>query len=145
MTLPIKTVCVALIAGSLSSFASSATAVPLSASLSLRGAADPAVQTVQWRRGWGGLGFGLAAAAIIGGAIASSSYYGYGYGYGYPGYAYSGYAPAYYSYGYAPAYYGYGYAPAYAGYAYAPAYAGYAYAYPRYRSGIYLRRNLRRW
>ena len=134
MTLPIKTVCVALIAGSLSSFANSATAVPLSASLSLRGAADPAVQTVQWRRGWGGLGFGLAAAAIIGGAIASSSYYGYGYGY--PGYAYSGYAPAYY---------GYGYAPAYAGYAYAPAYAGYAYAYPRYRSGIYLRRNLRRW
>jgi len=143
MTLPIKTVCVALIAGSLSSFANSATAVPLSASLSLRGAADPAVQTVQWRRGWGGLGFGLAAAAIIGGAIASSSYYGYGYGY--PGYAYSGYAPAYYGYGYAPAYYGYGYAPAYAGYAYAPAYAGYGYAYPRYRSGIYLRRNLRRW
>ena len=134
MTLPIKTVCIALIAGSLSSFANSATAVPLSASLSLRGAADPAVQTVQWRRGWGGLGFGLAAAAIIGGAIASSSYYGYGYGY--PGYAYSGYAPAYY---------GYGYAPAYAGYAYAPAYAGYGYAYPRYRSGIYLRRNLRRW
>jgi hypothetical protein len=61
-----------------------------------------------WRGGgwgWGGFGLGLAAGAIIGGALASP-YYGY-YGY-YPGY----YAPAYY----ASPYYGYyGYSGGYWG------------------------------
>jgi hypothetical protein len=59
-----------------------------------------------WRGGgwgWGGVGVGLAAGALIGGAIAASSYaYGYpayGYGYGYPAYGY-GYGT---DYGY-PAY-----------------------------------------
>ena len=74
-----------------------------------------------WRGGgWGyrGLGYGLAAGALVGGAIASSAYYG-GYGgyyggYGYPAYSYA--AVPYYGYGGG---YGYGsYCPPYrSGYA----------------------------
>jgi hypothetical protein len=137
MNLPTKTLAAALVAGSVSSLAGSAGAVPLSASLGLREASTPAVQQVQWRRGWGwgGFGVGLAAGALIGGAIAATRPY-YGYGYGYPGYYGYNYAPAYYGYGY-PGYYGYS-----AGY-YAPAY-GYSYAYPRYRSRVYVR-SYRRW
>ena len=148
-----KALAAALIAGGASSLAGSADTVPLGgASLTLRDASTPTLQTVQWRRGWRGLGVGLAAGAIIGGAIAASTY---GYGYGYPAYGY-GYAPAYgYGYGYAPAYgyaptspaygYGYGYAPSYYyNYGYAPAYYGYSNAYPRYR-GSYVRRAWRRW
>ena len=74
------------------------------------------------RRGWGGVGAGIVAAAVVGGIIAANSgyryrtpYYGYGYGSGY-GYGYpSYYGPSYYSYG-AP-YYGYSrsyYRPVYA-------------------------------
>src|SRR5262249_14831926 len=65
-----------------------------------------------WRGGWGwgGVGLGLAAGALIGSAIAASSYGYYGYGYPYYGYGY-GY-PAY-GYGY-PAY-GYGYGTGYYG------------------------------
>jgi hypothetical protein len=67
---------------------------------------------VYWRGGWGwGLG-GLAAGAIIGGAIASTAPYGY----------YGGPYGSSYGYGYAPYYYGN--AP---GYAYSP-----YYAHPRY-------------
>src|SRR5262245_20013319 len=130
MSLLNKTLAAALIAGGVSSFAGSANAVPLGASLALRDAATPMVETVQWRRwgGWGGFGIGLAAGALIGGALASPYYGGYGgcYGCGYPAYAYS--YPAY-SYAYAPSY-SYGYAPAY--YSYSYAYPSY-YAYPRYR------------
>lgn len=60
-----------------------------------------------WRGGYGyrGLGYGVAAGAVGGGAIARSAYYG-GYG-GYNGGYYGGY-PAY-GYGYpAASYYGYG-------------------------------------
>jgi hypothetical protein len=133
MNLLTKMMAAALIAGGVSSLAGSADAVPLGASLSLRDASTPAVQTVRWRGGgWIGLGLGLAAGA----AIASSYRYNYGY-YGYaPGYSY-GYAPAY-SYGYAPAY-SYGYAPAYS-YAYASPYYGYA-----YRPRVYVRRAWGRW
>ena len=120
MNLPTRTVAAALIAGSVSSLANSAGAVPLAASLSLRDASTSAMQTVRWW-GWGGFGVGLAAGAIIGGALAAPYYGGYGYG----GYGYYGYAPSYYSYGY----YG-GYAPTYYG-AYTPGYYGYGYAYPR--------------
>src|SRR5262245_34437686 len=123
------TLAAALLAGGVASFANSAGAVPLSASLSLRDAAPSAVETVQWRRwgGWRGWGGGLAAAAIIGGAIAASRpYYGYGYyGYGYPAYSY-GYSYPAYSYGYSYPAYSYGYS-----YGYAPAYS-YSYAYPGY-------------
>lgn len=105
-----RTLTAALIAGAVSSFTGSANAVPLGASLALRDAATPMVETVQWRR-WGGrrgFGFGLAAGALVGAAIAGPYRYGY-YGYGYP--AAYGYYPAY-SYGY-PAYYGYYGAPGY--------------------------------
>ena len=40
-------------------------------------------------RGWGGVAAGVAAGAIIGGALASRGYYGYG--------PYYGYAPYYYA------------------------------------------------
>jgi hypothetical protein len=121
-----KMLAVALAAGGVSSLAGSADAVPLGASLSLRDASTPAVQTVRWRGGgWIGLGLGLAAGA----AIASSYRYNYyGYGYGYPAYSY-GYAPAY-SYGYYPGY----------SYAYASPYYGYA-----YRPRVYVRRAWARW
>jgi hypothetical protein len=60
----------------------------------------PTSADAQWRRGWGwgGGAFlgGLAAGAIIGGALASP-YYGYPYGYGYYPAYYGGYYP--YSYG----------------------------------------------
>jgi hypothetical protein len=143
-----RTLAAALIAGGVSSLAGSAGAVPLSASLALRDASPPAVETVRWRgRGFGGIGFGLAAGALIGGAIASRSYYGgYGYGYGYGGYGGYGYGYPAYGYGYGPAY-GYSYAPSY--YGYAPAY--YSYASPRYYYGGYPRLRyrsagyLRRW
>jgi hypothetical protein len=68
-------------------------------------------------RDWGyrGLGYGVAAGALVGGAIASRGYYG-GYGgyYGsYPSYSYA--AVPYYGYGGG---YGYGsYCPPYGGYA----------------------------
>jgi hypothetical protein len=138
MNLLNRTLAVALIAGGASSLSGSADAVPLGASLSLRDASTPALQTVQWRRwGWGGFGVGLATGAIIGGAIAATTYPAYGYGYGYPAYGYGYGYPAYgYGYGYAPRYY---YAPAYYG-GYAP-----AYVYPRYRTGLYVRRAWRRW
>jgi hypothetical protein len=154
-----RTLVAALIAGGASSFAGSADAVPLAASLSLRDASTSEVQTVQWRRGWrwGGLGVGLAAGAIAGAALAAPYRYGY-YGYGYPAYSYaysgypysSSYSYSYPTYGYSssysyssgyPAYsyssgypaYSYGYGNAGYGYAYSnPGYYGYAYA-PRLR------------
>jgi hypothetical protein len=114
----------------------------------MKAAAGGDVTQVHWRgRGFGwGIG-GLAAGAIIGGAIASSGPYGYGYGggpyyggYGYPGPGY-GYAPAYYGGGYGPGY-GYGYArPRYYGYrAYRPYYGpryGYYRPYRAYHRGYW--------
>jgi hypothetical protein len=136
MNLPTKAVAAALVAAS---FATIAT---------------PADAQWGWRRGWGGVGIGLAAGAIIGGAIAASSYnygyYGYPYrqayygGYGYGGYG--GYAP---TYAYYPANYGYGYASygynsGYYGGGYAVAPAGYYYGgYPRVRAAV--RRAYWRW
>ena len=133
MNLFTKMLAGALIAGGVASFAGSAEAVPLGASLSLRDASTPMAQTVRWRRGrWIGVGVGLAAGA----AVASAYRYNYGYGYGYPAYSY-GYAPAY-SYGSAPAY-SYSYAPAYS-YGYSDPYYSYA-AAPR----VYIRRGWGRW
>jgi BA14K-like protein len=130
--LPSKALAVALLGATPSWFAGSAGAVPLGAP-GLQGAAGAAVQTVQWRGGrgwWGGPAAGLAAGAIIGGAVAASRpWYGYDYA---PGYYSYGYDPGYYSYGYNPGYYDYGYvAPG--GYAAAPD-QSVAYCEQRYRS-----------
>jgi len=115
--------------------ASLATAAVIATSVPLADSAQAA-----WRGGWGwaGVGFGLAAGALIGSALAAPYYYPYGGYYPYYGYRYA-YAPTYYSYGYAPAYYGY--TPAYYGYAYSSPYWGYrSYYGPR----VY-RRNWRYW
>jgi hypothetical protein len=111
MTLRLRALTLAVLAAVPLGLAGSAKAAPLSAPLGLQSAADPAVQTgpletVQWRgrgwggRGWGGRGWGwgpgLAAGAIIGGAVAASQPWNYGYDYG----------PGYYSYGYDPGYAG---------------------------------------
>jgi BA14K-like protein len=91
-------------------------------------------------------GAGIAAGALVGGAVAASrpwnAYGGYGYGgYGYGGYGYGGYDPGYTGYG--PSYGGYGYDPGYQGYqGYDVGYAGYsasgaqdaAYCAQRFRS-----------
>src|SRR5262252_6921764 len=90
--------CAMTVVATVTSFASSAPAIPLGAgSLALKDAAGPAVETVQWRGwggwrggggggggggrggwggwrggwGWGGVGAGLAAGAIIGGGLAA--------------------------------------------------------------------------
>ena len=103
-----------------------ATAAPLPTHVAtMKAAAGDDITPVYWRgRGFGwGIG-GLAAGAIIGGAIASGGPYGY---YGGDPYYGGGYGPGY---GYAPAYYGYGYGAAYPRYyrPYRP-YYGYRYGY----------------
>ena len=128
------------------SFSVAANAAPITLPSSLQSALTSPVEAVQWRRwgGWRGWGPGLAAGAIIGGAIAASQpWYGYNnyyddYAYA-PGYSYS-YAPSYsYSYGSGPSgYNSYNYNNAPSGYSYsygsAPSsYNSYAYS-PGYRS-----------
>jgi len=70
----------AAVAAAIASIGTAATATPLVHTLALNNAVPATVETVQWRRGWGwgGVGAGLVAGAIIGGAIASAPYYGYG-------------------------------------------------------------------
>ena len=87
-----------------------ASALPMLDPLTIKNAAPPAVEQVQWRRGWGwgwGRGApvaaGVVAGAVVGSAVAASAYGPY-----YPGPYYPAPAPAY---GY-PAYP----APAYGGY-----------------------------
>src|SRR5438552_1130910 len=79
----LKLVAPMLVVGGL--MASAATAAPMSNTLALKNAVDSQVDSVRWRGGWGGRGFGwggVAAGAIIGGALASRYYYGPSYGYG---------------------------------------------------------------
>jgi len=125
-----------IIVATISSVASSAHATPLSAgSLALRGAASPAVETVQWRGwgwGWGWGGFGALAAAPYYSGYYDPYYYS---SYYYPPTYYGYYAP---SYGYyAPTYYGgYGYSD----YGYSP-YYGYGWSYPGVWLGLGHRSN----
>jgi hypothetical protein len=110
MRLPINTLAAALIAAAVPLYGGPAAAAPLSQSLALNNADVGSVEQVQYRRwnrgGWvGPAAAGLAAGAIIGGAIASSQYND-GY------YAYGAAPGGYYAYGSAPGYYGgnaYGY------------------------------------
>ena len=95
-----KSAATILIAASLGSLATVTSAAPMAGALAVRNAAPASVETVRWGRGWGwGLG-GLAAGAIIGGALAAPYYYGPGYYYGapyYPAPAYYGPPPGYYA------------------------------------------------
>jgi BA14K-like protein len=69
-----------VLAASMSSLASVAPAAPIAHALAIKNAAPAMVETVQFRRwGWG-VGAGLVAGAIVGGAIANSNPYYYGYG-----------------------------------------------------------------
>ena len=76
----------ALIAVAVPSFASIASAAPVGGALAIKNVATSNIETVRWGwggRGWGwGLGGGLAAGAIIGGALAAPYYYSGGYYYG---------------------------------------------------------------
>jgi hypothetical protein len=100
------------------SIASAASATPVADALAIKNAAPAAVESVQWRRGWGGgwgwrgrgWGWGGAAAgfvagAVVGSAIAAGPYY-YGYGPYYPGPYYAAppvaYGPPAPGYGYGP-------------------------------------------
>ena len=78
------------LAAAIGPLAAPAAAMPVSHAL--KDAAPSAVETVRWGRGgWGwGVGGGLLAGAIVGGALASPYYYG-----GYPYAYYPGPYPAY--------------------------------------------------
>jgi hypothetical protein len=113
MRVPTKTLAAALIAAALPLYSGAAAAAPLSQSLALSSGADVgSVEQVQYRRwnrgGWiGPAAAGLAAGAIIGGALAASRYDG-----GYDAYAAA--PDGYYAYGAVPGYSGYyGYRPGY--------------------------------
>jgi hypothetical protein len=139
-----KTVCTLLAAGGLAVGAAAvpASAAPITLPSSLQAAVTSPVETVQYRRwgGWRAWGPGLAAGAIVGGAIAASRpWYGYNnyyddYAYASPygAYAYSPYGTGpsgynSYNYNYAPGY-SYNYVPAYS-YSYGPGvYNSYAYS-----------------
>jgi len=71
-----------VVAASIGSFANVASAAPATGVLALKNAVPTTVESVHWRRrgyGYGGVGAGFIAGAIIGGALAAP-YYGYGYG-----------------------------------------------------------------
>ena len=93
-----------LCAVSIASMPGVAAAMPVADALAIKNAAPAAVESVQWRRGWGGAGAGFVAGAIIGGALAAPYYGGYGpyyYAppppvyYGPPAAVYGGPAPGY--------------------------------------------------
>lgn len=66
----------------MSPFATVASATPMAHGLALKNAVPANAETVQWRRGWGyrggwgwgGVGAGFVAGAVIGGALASPYY-----------------------------------------------------------------------
>src|SRR5262249_35688314 len=59
--------------------AAPAGAAPITAPTSLKNAAAPQVEAVQWRRGWRGWAPGVVAGAILGGAVAATQPRNYGY------------------------------------------------------------------
>jgi hypothetical protein len=121
MTLLTKTLATALMAAAIPLATGPAAAAPLSQSLALGNADVGTIEQVQyrWNRGrWIGPAAGLAAGAIIGGALSAQAYND-GY------YAYGSAAPSgYYAYGAAP---GYVAAPRYQG--------GYQGVYENYGNG----------
>ncbi len=121
MNTPSKVIAVALTAAAAPWLGSPAAALPVSSPLALHGAVPSSFETVRNRgRGYVGAGIGLAAGAIIGGAILHATqprgYYGYGSDNGYNAYGsgqgYGGYEPEYVEvprYGYGQGYGGRGY------------------------------------
>jgi hypothetical protein len=108
MNMPSKFIAVALMAAAAPWLGSPATALPIGSPLALHNAVAPSAELVRYRgRGLLGAGIGLAAGAIIGGAILGATQpFGY-YGYDNGPYGYGGYEPAYVvapSYGYGPVY-----------------------------------------
>ena len=123
----------AILAATVALLSASAQAGPMPTNAAaMKSMVDQSTTEVQWRGGgwgyrggrfrgggWGyrGLGYGVAAGAIVGGAIARRSYYGGYYGGGYPSYSYYSYAAEPY-YGYGGGYgYDSGYCPPYGGHA----------------------------
>jgi hypothetical protein len=111
MRLPTRTLAAALVVAAVPLYAGSASAAPLSQSVGLNNADVGQVEQVQyrrWNRGrWiGPAAAGLAAGALIGGAIAASQYNDGYYAYGAaPRYGAARYNSGYYAYGAAPGYY----------------------------------------
>ena len=101
----------ALIAVAVPLYAGVASAASVSGALAIKNAATSNIEYVRygwrgggygWRGGyggwgWGGLGAGLAAGAIIGGVLAAPYYYGGGPYYAYGGGPYYAPAPGYYA------------------------------------------------
>ena len=106
-----KFVVAASLGAGIASLPNVASALPVLDALTIKNAAPPAVEQVQWRRGWGwGWGWGApVAAGVVAGAVVGSAVAASAYGPYYPGPYYPGPAPAY-------------------GY---PAYPAPAYGYPR--------------
>ena len=117
MNTPSRIIAVALMAAAAPWLGSSASALPVSSPLALENAVPSSLEAVRNRgRGYVGTGIGIAAGAIIGGAILNATqprgYYGHGYyGRGYDN-GYNAYGQGYDG-GYEPEYvevprYGYG-------------------------------------
>jgi hypothetical protein len=87
-----KSAATILIAASVASLATGASAAPVTDALAIKRTAPANVETVRWW-GWGWPVGAFAAGAIIGGALAARPYY---YGPYYPGPAYYYPAPGYY-------------------------------------------------
>ncbi|MGB6756195.1 MAG: BA14K family protein [Xanthobacteraceae bacterium] len=110
-----KFVVAASLCAGIASLPNVASALPMLDPLTIKNAAPPAVEQVQWRRGWGGgwgwgapVAAGVVAGAVVGSAVAASAYGPY-----YPGPYYP--APAYGYPAYAAPPPGYGYPPPVAG------------------------------
>jgi hypothetical protein len=79
-----------LAAGAVSFAGTAATALPLAGGLAIKNAAPSPVETVRFGHwGWGGVGAGFVAGALLGGALVGPRYYG-------PGPYYYGPGPYYY-------------------------------------------------
>jgi len=81
-----KLVATIVFAAGLAAVTTTASAMPVADALAIKKAAPAAIESVQWRRGWGwrgGGGWGGAAAGFVAGAVLGSAltapyYYGYG-------------------------------------------------------------------
>jgi hypothetical protein len=87
-----RLVATVVLAAGIGSAATVASATPVADALAIKNAVPAGVESVQWRRGWGGGGWGwrgggwgwggagagFVAGAIVGGALAAPYSYGYG-------------------------------------------------------------------